>query len=178
MTRLFLAFATLALTASVANAESYVSLGTGNSSLGGELGASVNDSEASTLRLGIGQRFGAIALEANVAGTDFGENAATGQDAGGTTTLGVDLKYHFGLVGPLEGYGKIGLNKTWLRSAQADHVGTGRNLGIGLQWRFRLPITSAALWADYTHHTTDLRGDGRPLDGSVGTAMIGASIGF
>jgi hypothetical protein len=177
MTRTLLALAILGLSGGVAHADSYVSLGTGNASLGGDLDAGIDDSDASALRLGIGQRFGPLALEANVAGTDFGKDAA-GRDVGGTTTIGVDLKYHVGLIGPLEGYGKLGLNKTWLRSSQLDHVGTGHNLGIGLQWRFRLPITSAALWADYTHHSTELVGDGQALEGSVGIAMIGASIGF
>lgn len=168
-----LASATVALLtfSQTASAESYITLGVGGAETGGELRAQSLEGDA--LRIGIGQRFGKLALEATISGTDFSDGEQT---VYGTTTAAVDLKYHLRLGGPIELYGKGGLNKTW----DSDELeGRGLALGVGLQWSFRLPVTSAALWLDYTHVSTELRNNrGELRDGSVGMATIGASIGF
>ena len=173
MTRLSLLTVALVTFASAgtAAADSYVSLGFGDASAS-DLGA--EGLEGDSIRLGFGQRFGKLALEASLAGTDFDSN---GESIYGTTTAAVDLKYHLTLGGPFELYGKGGLNKTW---DSEDQSGRGLALGLGLQWNLRLPVTSAAIWLDYTHVSTELRNESGAVtrEGSLGLAMLGASIGF
>ncbi len=173
MTRLaLLAVAAITLLGtSSATAESYVSLGFGGAETGGDLRA--QDLDGSSARLAIGQRFSRLALEVSFASAEYSEN---GFEVYGTSTAAVDLKFHIGIVGPVEFYLKGGLNKTW---DSDDLEGRGIDLGGGLQWNFRLPIASAALWLDYTHASTDLRNArGQRREGSIGMATIGATIGF
>ncbi len=177
-------FATVAAPSGSALAERYVSLGTGSTALGGDLQASFDDESSGAYRLAMGQRFGPLALEASIFGSDFaGSSPEAGNGDFSTFSLGVDLKYHLGLLGPVEGYLKAGLNKTWLSSSDErpyDHRGTGYDLGVGVQWNLNLGAISGALWLDFTHYETELRSPefARTFDGALGVTMIGASIGF
>jgi hypothetical protein len=166
-----------------ARADGYISLGIGDSSLGGELDQRFAGADSSAMRLSLGQRFGNFAVEASLFGSDFnGDSMAIGTGGEGTLSLGVDLKYYFFHTGPLELYGRGGLNKTWLRAAGAageGHSGTGWDAGIGAQLGFDLPFASMGLWAELNHHQTDLRDPGQPdLDGHIQTAMLGLAVGL
>lgn len=170
-----------------AQADGYVGAGMGSDSqLGGEIASHFDTSEnTNSSRVLLGQRFGAVALEASVFGSQLqGASGLTGSGDYSTLSLGVDLKYHVGLVGSLEGYAKIGLNKTWLTgsdtSEELDYSGRGEALGAGLQYSFNLALTQIGLWADYTFQKTDLRDDGRQqaLDGEIGMFNLGLSIGL
>ena len=171
---------------SQALAGGYVGAGIGSeASISGDLSGHFDTDEASSGRIVIGHRMGALALEASLFGSDLvGISDFTGRDTEfSTLSLGVDLKYHLGLVGGLELYGKIGLNKTWLRAPDArddlDYSGRGHALGAGLQYTFPLPVTEISLWLDYTRQTTELRDSTRrPLDGDLGMLGFGVSVGF
>lgn len=188
MHRLSAALATLAaatLLAAPAHAGGgYVSLGVGESNLAGELDSRFADDESSAMRLSLGQRFGNFALEASLFGSDFaGDSAFTGSGAHSTLSLGVDLEYYFFHTGPLELYGRGGLNKTWLQApaTQADHhyEGTGWDLGVGAQLGIDLPIAQFAIWGELNHQETELREGNKPhLDGSIQTMMVGVTVGL
>jgi hypothetical protein len=169
-----------------ARADGYVGLGIGSdSSISGELSNHfATDEEATSSRVVLGQRFGALALEASLFGSQLhGIGGMAGTDEYSTISLGVDLKYHIGLIGALEGYGKIGLNKTWLtgpdNNASLSYEGRGEAMGLGLQYSFDVAVTHISLWADYTLQRTELRdGDRIALDGELGMANLGLSVGF
>ena len=164
----------------------YISAGLGNGAgLSGSLDQNFDAKDTSSGRLSLGQRVGPVALEASLFGSDLvGQTRMVG--VGGdysTLSVGVDLKYYVGLVGPLELYGKGGLNKTWLQAPgnmRLNYDGRGWDLGGGLQFTIDLPVTMAAVWLDYTHQSTDLRDPARTrsLDGGLDMVSLGVSIGF
>lgn len=169
--------------AGAASADSYVSLGLGNA---GDISGGIADDydsmgdDGHSGRLGIGQRLGPIALEASVFGTDL--VAPTGQDAS-LVSVGVDLKYHWSLLGPLELYGKLGLNKGWVREDTFDLGDSGRGwaFGGGLQYRFSPgPLGSVAVWLDYTNQRIELDGPGEEAgaDSEIGLLNLGLSVGL
>ncbi len=172
---------------SEAMADGYVGLGIGSDSkIGGELANYFDTNEESAnSRIVLGQRFGAFALEASLFGSQLqGTGGIAGTDEYATISLGVDLKYHVGLFGSFEGYGKIGLNKTWLSGPEGDNAlsysGRGEALGLGVQYNFNVAVTRVALWADYTLQQTELRDSNRAeeLDGELGMFNLGVSIGL
>src|SRR5688572_25429226 len=108
--------------------------------LAGEISTAFRSDESMNARVSIGQRVGPVALEASLFGAGLvgrGDFAGRGTEYD-TVSLGVDLKYFFGLVGPLEFYPKLGLNKTWLTGGRdgLDYDGIGWDLGLGLQYNF------------------------------------------
>jgi hypothetical protein len=125
---------------SEALADGYVGIGVGSDSeISGDLSNYfTTDEETANSRIVLGQRFGAISLEASLFGSQLqGMGAMAAADKYSTISLGVDLKYSVGLIGALEGYGKIGVNKTWLSGPDGgesmNYQGRGNALGLGLQ---------------------------------------------
>jgi hypothetical protein len=163
----------------------YVSAGVGGGAgLDGNISESFSTSDSNSARFSLGQRIGPVAIEASLFGAGLiGRGQFVGNGAEyDTLSLGVDLKYFLSLVGPLELYPKIGLNKTWLMEpagSQHDYDGTGWDLGAGLQFTFDTEASMVAAWLDYTHQDTDLEdGNKRDLGGEVGMLTIGLTIGF
>jgi len=171
--------------AGVAHADGgYVSAGAGpGAGLGGDISTVFTTSESMNARLSLGQRFNQLAFEASL----FGAGLVGDHDFSGhgteydTLSLGVDLKYYFGLIGPLELYPKIGLNRTWLTGGrdQYDYDGVGWDLGGGLQYSFE----RVAIWLDFTHQRTNLRDDNRALpnrslDGRLNMLSLGLAVSF
>ena len=170
---------------SAAHAGGYVSLGIGaDAEIGGDLAGYFDGEGTSNGRLSVGQRNGPFAIEASLFGTDLNDVSGSESDYS-TLSLGVDVKYYVSLTGPIEGYGRGGLNKTWLVSDSAapgtlDYEGRGYSLGVGLQYSFRwMPLGEAAIWLDYTHQAVTLHDPAREsLEGSVQLLMVGATIGL
>ena len=187
---LLTALAPLAVTLAAAPAAraggGYVSAGLGpGAGLDGNISESFSTSDSNSARLSLGQRIDNVALEASLFGAGLiGTDQLTGIGAEyDTLSLGVDLKYFFGLSGPLELYPKIGLNKTWLQEpsgSNLDYDGTGWDLGAGLQFTFDTESTMIAAWIDYTRQYTDLDDSNRQRDlgGEVGMLTLGLSVGF
>lgn len=169
-----------------AQADGYVGVGIGSGSeLSGDISDHFTTNEGTgSSRLLVGERFGALAVEGSIFGTQLqGASGLMGEGDFSTISLGLDLKYHLGLVGGLEAYGKIGLNKTWLSGPAAageqDYQGRGQALGVGLQYSFNLPLAEVGLWLDYTAQQTDLRdGESVALDGGLEMVNLGVSLGF
>lgn len=186
MRHLLAALAIVAASAGAASAGGYVAIGAGgDADLGGDLDDHFTTEGTSAGRLAIGERFGSVAIEAVLFGTDLaGTSGMTGQGDYSTMSLGVDLKYYIPLAGGLEAYARGGLNKTWVvegfdNNMDLDHAGRGWDVGAGLQYSFRLlPLVEAAIWADYNHQVLELHSASRrTLDGTVDMLTIGVSLG-
>jgi hypothetical protein len=186
MRSLIAALALIAGSAGAAHAGGYVAIGAGgDADLNGDLANHFTTEGTSSGRLAVGQRFGPVALEAVLFGTDLqGASAMTGQGDYSTMSLGVDLKYYIPLAGNLEAYARGGLNKTWVvegfdNAMDLGYSGRGWNLGAGLQYSFRLlPLLDAAIWADYNHQVMELHQEGRrSLAGGADMLTIGVSLG-
>jgi hypothetical protein len=161
----------------------YVSAGAGpGAGLDGDISRVFETDDSMNARLALGQRLGPLALEASLFGAGMvGRNdfAGDGREYD-TVSLGVDLKYLIGLVGPLEVYPKIGLNRTWLTGGRdaLDYDGWGWDLGAGAQLSFE----RIGIWLDFTHQRTNLRSDNnvytRHLDGRLNLLALGLSVYF
>lgn len=160
----------------------YVSAGAGpGAGLDGNISNVFTTRDSMNARLSLGQRFDQLAFEASLFGAGLigrGDFAGPGTEYD-TLSLGVDLKYYFGLVGPLEIYPKIGVNRTWLnggRNAVNDYDGIGWDLGAGLQFSFE----RVGIWLDFTHQRTNLRDpdEMRKLDGRLNMLSLGLSVSF
>jgi hypothetical protein len=184
-----LAFLAAAALASPARAGGYVSAGLGGgASLEGSLARNFDSTDHDSGRISLGHRLGPVAVEASYFGAGMtGVNQFTSRDGWSTRTLGVDLKFHIGIIGPLETYLKLGLNKTWLDapdSRDLEFSGRGWDVGAGLQYNFDLIAAGTAIWLDYTHQDTELRdaevrdADRRRLDGSLGLLSLGVAVTF
>jgi hypothetical protein len=183
-----LVVALLALPLAVATpaaAGGYVAFGLGSDAvLTGDLGERFDSEATGSGRLGFGVRYGPLALEASgfgaTAATPLADDAPRG--AFSPLSLGVDVKYHLAFLPVVEVYGRAGLNRTWLMnddSGSAGYSGTGHALGGGLQLPLRaLPVVQAAVWLDYTRHTTRLESSaGDAVGGNAHLLMLGLSVG-
>lgn len=176
---LILPIAALAAVPAQANAGTYALLGFGpQAGIGGELDTAV-DGDTRSVRFGLGQRVGMVALEGSIFGADLvgtGNGFAAGREFS-TLSVGLDLKAFFTVVGPIEVFPKIGVNQTWIQGN--DYAGAGWDFGIGGQFTLDLPLGYAAVWVDFTHQNVNLSADGRSdRDGSLNMVMVGGSLGL
>lgn len=169
----------VAIVAPAAHANSYVLFGIGPSAgAGGGLGDLV-DGDTRAARFGLGQRVGPVGLEASLFGADLVGVAGYGFARGNeysTLSAAADLKGFFPVLGPIEIFGKAGLNYTWVNGN--DYSGAGWDLGAGAQFVLDFPAGYAAVWADYTYQRLNLSDDTREVDGSLNMVMIGISLGM
>jgi hypothetical protein len=162
----------------------YVSAGAGpGAGLAGDIASAFTTSDSMNARFSLGQRVDNFAFEASL----FGAGLVGDSDFAGfgreydTLSLGVDVKYFIGLIGPLEVYPKIGLNRTWLTGErdQYDYDGIGWDLGAGLLYSF----DRVGIWLDFTHQRTSLTDDNRSvpnrsLDGRLNMLSLGLAVSF
>jgi len=151
--------------------------------LGGNLATPFRTDDSLNAHVAIGQRIEPLAIEASLFGAGLvgrGDFAGEGREYD-TVSLGVDLKYFIGLVGPLEIYPKIGLNRTWLTGGrdQYDYDGWGWDLGAGLLYSFDV----VGVYLDFTHQRTSLTDDNRALpnrnlDGHLNMLSLGLAVSF
>lgn len=169
----------VAAAAPAAHASSYFLFGIGpKAGAGGDLGDAVNG-DTRTARFGVGQRVGPIGLEGSVFGADL--VGAGNQNFGlrreyNTLSTALDLKGFFPVLGPIEIFGKAGLNYTWVNGN--DYSGSGWDLGGGAQFVLEMPLGYAAVWVDYTYQNLGLSDDQRDVNGSLNMIMFGASLGM
>jgi hypothetical protein len=176
---LALLVAGVAIAAPAAHASSYFLLGIGpKAGAGGRLGDAV-DGDSRALRFGVGQRVGPIGLEGSVFGADLvgnGNGNFALRREYSTLSAAADLKGFFPVLGPIEIFGKAGLNYTWVNGN--DYSGAGWDLGFGAQFVLEMPLGYAAVWADYTYQNLGLSDDQRDIDGSLDMLMVGISLGM
>lgn len=196
------AFAVVAAPRLAAADGSYVTMGMGPSDVQDELGA--YSDAAVRLRLGVGHRFGNLALEGFV-GADIFDN----YEMSDATTVGVDLKYFVKLSDRLSGYvrgsasrmsttlGGTGYNDCFdCYGFGRDYSGRGLGGGAGLQLRGKVraigflywplffvpagPKVNAALYVDhgmdfYRLHPAD--GAGGAIDAKLYRWTFGFNVG-
>ena len=163
--------------ASPAAADSYIALGIGDQAdTAGALDGARGSEPGRSGRVAMGQRIGPVALEAGLFGTEL-----PALFAGTDTTLvsaAAEIKYHVSLAGPLELYGKGGLNRGWVgvEGQGVVDTGSGYTLGGGLQLGISaFPLGSAAIWLDYTYQDLELDSGATSI---LSMANLGLSVGL
>lgn len=153
--------ATLSLTATLASAETYVSLGFGGDAVvHGDLRMAANgNSDGGNGRLAVGVGISLLSVEGSL--SRFGLADSTATAAGAHVRLRIPIQAGFGV------FGRIGMEHVWLGTdipsmgSSADGV-VG---GLGLEYRLKAPLLGeAAIWAeltdnrlgDDTGHTDDI----------------------
>ncbi len=178
---LALALLGLSAAAPAAHASSYALLGIGpKAGVNGDLGNNV-DGDTRALRFGLGQRIGPVALEGSLFGADLigtGGNSFAVDHEFSTLSFGLDLKGFISVLGPVELFGKAGLNQTWIMGEGNDMNGPGWDLGAGAQFVLDVEFGYAAIWADFTHQRVGLSDGDRDVDGGINMIMVGASLGL
>lgn len=156
---LLVATGLLALSTTTVSAGGYLGL-----ALGSQPG--VNDQMESfaapvgrSLRLLGGARFGNVSIEGGLNG--FGVLANNVER--NVYQLSAALKLNLPLGNNFEGFGRVGLERTWLNmdDTRYDLRGDGFMVGAGFEYRLNAVISNASLFVDYTiHHATleDMRG--------------------
>lgn len=176
MKRACLTLGFLAASSSAAFAGGYVGLGIGTS-------PAINDdqdvmvSEGRSGRLLVGSRWSNFALEGAV--HKFGMTSP-GRQPFDFYQGSVAGKLSFPLGNGFEAFGRLGLQRSWLRNeiATFDKEGTGWLAGAGFEYRFNLAATSGSLFVDYQYNDVKLDGDRGPLQLSSRMWTLGATIGF
>jgi hypothetical protein len=172
-----------------AHAGGYLGIGVhSEAGLGGDLASNFSSAGHSGGQLVLGTRIYRLALEGTLGGTGLTSTTALGNymdyDA---LSAGVDGKYFVPLTmgGALEAFGKLGLQRTWLRTASLDSSNLAQSgdswaAGIGLQYSFSVAmVAGGAVLLDYTYQDLALQDPGqRSLDGNVRTLSLGLQLGF
>ncbi len=178
--------AVLVLGTGAAHADTYLSLGVGSEAvLGGELENEFHTDQVSTGRIAVGHRQAGFAVEAVGFGTGLRMSEdSLSESSARSISIGVDVKYHIGILAGLEGYGRAGLHKSWLSSDDesftgGDFDGSGHIFGLGLDYVFPVPVVAATVWLDYSHQTMTLQDAfARTMNGTVDMITVGMSIGI
>lgn len=171
MRTLLLSLAIVLGAAQSAHAGGYLSVGLGADALLGQDFRENFDAKAMTLgRVSVGARFGSFAIEGVMFGADLratsmqilGQTPDSQGDDFSTTSLGIEGKYYFKLFSGIEGYGKLGINRTWLTADATvenppEYQGQGYTVGAGLQYGLKvLPSIGASIWLDYNRQMVSL----------------------
>ena len=170
-----LAVATLStLHTGTAHAGGFVALGVGGSaSLGSDFSA--YEGGGKNGRLVVGERFGAFSLETgiNVYGMNLGSageyNEYSAQVAG---------KYNYPLFFGLEAYGRLGLERNWLRTngPGSQYDGNGYFVALGLEYPLKIDKYSGSVFVDYTVHSADVSSTNRTLSLEANMLTFGVSF--
>lgn len=170
----------------LAHANGYIALGRGDGTHWEENAISVADHTSHYLLI-LGQRFGAVSLEASLLGEQM-QLASGAEDSVATSTLlslGFDVKYSVGILGGLEGYGKVGLNKTWLGYRRPNSgidwqsSGRGTRFGLGLQYTVNIALGQLGVWLDHAWQNTFLVNDAKQgTDAEISITTLGLVVGF
>jgi len=168
----------------------FLSLITGSAHAGGyvSLGISADNSQTTPdtpqadmtiSRLAVGHRLGPWAVEARA----FGNDTSTMAGETSSMALGVGVKLHLGLLGPMEGFVHAGVHQAWITDGDSEYTGYGYDYGGGLQLAFRLiPVLHGAVWVDYTRQAEDEYriADAMPgadTDGMADMLTVGVTLG-
>ncbi len=171
------------LIGSSAHAGGYVTAGVGSGpALGGELDTYFDGEGHRSAKVGLGNRIGPLGVEVGVGGYGLhGTMPATGDEIDGSAlSLAASLTGHVPLLLWLEGYGRLGLQRTWISASgpMADLSGSGYVMGVGLEMSVPLVLTDAALWLEVDRETVDLSQSGSTYEGTADTVMLGLRLGL
>lgn len=155
MLRLGFCLTVLLGSASVASAESYLSLGLGGEpALHGDLRmAASGEGDGGNGRLALGIGAGRLAVEGSLSRFGLGANTAT--------AAGAHLRLRFPVQGGFGIFGRIGLERVWLGSDVPSMGSTADGMvgGLGLEYRLSAPLLGeAGLWAEVSDDRLDTGG--------------------
>ncbi len=180
MMRALLAAAAITLP-TAAHAGTYLGLGVGTEpAMSDSATPDYAQGSGRSLRILGGMRFGNFSLEANFDG--FGVvNPRVTTDNNEYALSGVGkLSLPFG--SGFEGYGRVGLERTWLSfggPSQNDFAGNGYLVGAGVELRLDALLAQASIFIDYTLHSTSMTNDAKgKLDQSYRMWTLGFSVGI
>jgi hypothetical protein len=165
--------AVLTLSTGLASAETYLSIGVGRqATVDGSIEMANGDGHLIGGRLMLGDRFGSLAVEGGVFGTQLHDTDTDNR----LLSAGIELKYLIGLFPQVEGYAKAGANYSWLQASGAGTLDSGEGylLGGGLQISLSPASGRTALWLDYTHHGVNLDLG----SGAISSVTAGLSFGL
>lgn len=95
---------------------------------------------------------GSVSVEASIAA--YGLSSQQREDYGGRQAS-IMGKYNYPLAGGFEVFGRLGLDHTWINSHNSNTLtggsGDGVLLGVGAEYRFKLPMAAASAFVDYTY---------------------------
>ena len=177
MKRAALAAMTVLAMSGPASAGVYLGLGLGTKPMVDDAMESVGAPSSQSLRGLIGVRLANVSLEGAVNG--FG--LAT-QRSGGQTVYQASaaVKLSIPIVSQIEGFGRAGLERTWLHMGEdpANLRGDGFLAGVGLELRLNLVVVSASVFADYTVHRTSLESTLEKFDSTLQILGVGVMVGI
>ncbi len=176
--KIALIVSTLVLGGGVASAGTYLGLG-----IGSGIQPSGDGSFSSSDRTGkllVGYSFGQIAVEAAAQRGSIVDNGGNGFDL---TQLSLTGKYSLPISDGFEAFGRGGLERTTLGSQQgvvSDMAGSGFLVGAGIEYKLKLPVTSASIFLDYNFARTSINGGNLTAAQTLDTHgfTLGATIGF
>jgi hypothetical protein len=163
--------------ATTASADTYLGLALGNE-------PAVNDSlRAVALPLGrslrglVGARFGNVSIEGALNGFGVLTTDATDRNV---YQLSAALKLSIPLGNNFEGFGRIGLERTWLNidDANLDLTGDGFQAGAGFEYRLNAVVANASLFVDYTVHRATLASAHTSVDATSRIWGLGFTVGL
>jgi hypothetical protein len=174
-TALVLATGILA-TAAPASAGGYLGLALGTQpGVNSEMEATATPSGRSMRVLG-GARFGNVSLEGGLNG--FG--VLTGRGDQNVYQLSAALKLNLPLGNNFEGFGRAGLERTWLNldDDRYNFTGDGFVVGAGFEYRLNIGISNASIFVDYNIHHATLENTRSKLDETSRIWGLGFTVGI
>ena len=162
---------------STASAGGYLGLALGTEPASNDELSDIATPSGRSLRGLGGIRFGNVSIEGAVNG--FG--VLTGRGEQTVYQASAALKLSLPLGNNFEGFGRAGLERTWLSldDSRYDLSGDGFLIGGGFELRLNAILANASIFVDYTVHRATLE-DGRSneLDATTGIWGLGFTVGI
>jgi len=180
--RALLVAALVTVSATAANAGTYIGLGVGT-------GASVSDSinngykaDGRSARIALGCRFAGFSIEGMYSGYAYAVANGPGTGLTDSRTLQLAAKYNLSLADHFELYGRLGFLRTDLspqNNAGPSLEGDGYTGSVGVEYRLDLLLTGFGVYMDWTRNQASFETDaGTKFDQSASMWTLGANISF
>jgi len=180
--RALLVAALVTVSATAANAGTYIGLGIGT-------GASVSDSldnvykaDGRSARIALGYRIAGFSIEGMYSGFAYQVQNGPGTGLTDSRTIQVAAKYNFSLADHFELYGRLGLLRTDLspqNNAGPSLEGEGYTGSVGVEYRLDLLLTGLGVYMDWTRNQASFQTQsGVSYDQSASMWTLGANVSF
>lgn len=179
---LLVATGLVAIFTATASAGGFVGLAVGTEpGVSSEMKGVATPSGRSLRALG-GFRFGGIRVgSAAVEGAINGFGVQTGRGDQTMYQASAAFRYNLPIGNDFEGFGRVGVERTWLSfgDEQYDLSGNGFLIGGGFEYRLSAILANASVFLDYTiHRATLVDARGNEVGGTSRGFGIGFTIGF
>lgn len=162
---------------STASAGVYAGLGVGTAPVVNGSFDEMADPSGPSTRGMLGFRIWNVSVEGAVNG--FGVNTPSAGDHTAYQASAA-LKLNVPVAGPLEGFGRGGIERTWLSMGndREDLSGNGFLAGVGFELRLNAILASMSLFADYTLHHATLESMVDKVDATSHIFAVGVTVGM